>query len=71
MTELSVHAEWLHQIKSGPPRTSIWGLIQLWVERRAQRHALLALADQEHLLGDIGLTRTQAVREAAKPFWRV
>jgi uncharacterized protein YjiS (DUF1127 family) len=71
MTELSVHAELLHQIKSGPPRTSMWRLIQRWAERRAQRQALLALADEKHLLNDIGVTRTQAVREAAKPFWQV
>jgi uncharacterized protein YjiS (DUF1127 family) len=71
MTELSVHAELLHQMNSGPTRTSMWRLIQRWAERRAQRHALLALTDQKHLLSDIGLTRTQAVREAAKPFWRV
>jgi uncharacterized protein YjiS (DUF1127 family) len=71
MTELSVHAELLHQIKSGLPRTSMWRLIQRWAERRAQRQALLALADEKHLLNDIGVTRTQAVREAAKPFWQV
>jgi uncharacterized protein YjiS (DUF1127 family) len=70
MTELSVQAELLHQTKSGPPRTSMRRLIQRWAERRAQRQALLALADEKHLLNDIGLTRTQAVREAAKPFWR-
>ena len=71
MTELSVHAELLHQIKSVPPRTSMWRLIQRWAERRATRQALLALADEKHLLNDIGVTRTQAVREAAKPFWQV
>lgn len=36
-------------------------------ERARQRRALLGLSDE--LLMDIGLTRSQALREAAKPFW--
>ena len=40
----------------------------LWQERAAQRRALRQLGDFE--LDDIGLTRAQALREAAKPFWR-
>ena len=28
------------------------------------------LAEDKHLLADIGLTREQALDEAAKPFWR-
>jgi uncharacterized protein YjiS (DUF1127 family) len=38
-------------------------------ERRRQRHALAALDD--HLLRDIGLTRSAIRAEASKPFWRV
>ncbi|MGY2811129.1 uncharacterized protein YjiS (DUF1127 family) [Bradyrhizobium sp. USDA 4506] len=32
--------------------------------------ALRAIADDPHLLRDLGLTREQALREASKPFWR-
>ena len=59
-----------HQSGSWP----MWGAarrtIQLWTARRTQRAALGELLDTEHLLADIGLTREQALREAAKPFWR-
>lgn len=59
----------LHQSNSWLTLTAMWCLIRRWSERRAQRHALLELADQEHRLEDIGLTRAQAVREAARPFF--
>jgi uncharacterized protein YjiS (DUF1127 family) len=41
-----------------------------WVERSRQRRALADLADDDHLLKDIGVSRQDALREAAKPFWR-
>ena len=41
-----------------------------WAERRRQRIALRELAEDKHLLSDIGLTREQALAESAKPFWR-
>ncbi len=47
-----------------------WRVVQLWAERRGQRRTLGELADEQHLLDDIGLTRAQARDEAAKPFWR-
>jgi uncharacterized protein YjiS (DUF1127 family) len=40
------------------------------IARSAQRRALRELAEDGRLLGDIGLTREQALDEAAKPFWR-
>jgi uncharacterized protein YjiS (DUF1127 family) len=43
-------------------------LLEGWLERRRQRHALLELSD--HLLKDIGLSRSEAEREGRKPFWR-
>ena len=68
---------------TGPPRTSgahpqwnswwalaPWRVVPVWVERRIQRKTLGELADEPHLLADIGLTRAQALREAAKPLWR-
>ncbi len=38
-----------------------------WQELASQRRALLAL--EPRLLSDIGLSRADAVREAARPFW--
>jgi uncharacterized protein YjiS (DUF1127 family) len=40
----------------------------VWIERRRQRQALIALDDR--LRTDIGLSREQVRREAAKPFWK-
>jgi uncharacterized protein YjiS (DUF1127 family) len=37
------------------------------IDRHRQRRMLVELSD--HRLTDIGVTREQAVREAAKPFW--
>lgn len=49
-----------------------WRALVAWLEaahaRRRQRRALVALDD--HSLRDIGLSRHEAEREAAKPFWR-
>jgi uncharacterized protein YjiS (DUF1127 family) len=43
--------------------------IEVWIERSRQRQALEELAENDHLLADIGLTPEQARREARKPFW--
>ena len=43
-------------------------LLESWVERRRQRLTLQALSD--YALKDIGLSRSEAEREARKPFWR-
>ncbi len=43
-------------------------VLEMWSERRRQRLALRELSD--HVLKDIGLNRSDAEREAAKPFWR-
>jgi uncharacterized protein YjiS (DUF1127 family) len=42
----------------------------MWFARNRQRKALLELAEDGRRLNDIGLTREQALGEAAKPFWR-
>jgi uncharacterized protein YjiS (DUF1127 family) len=39
-----------------------------WHARQRQRRALMSLGDAE--LKDIGLGRSEAYREYAKPFWR-
>ena len=41
-----------------------------WLDRPLQRIALREIADSPHLLRDLGLTREEALREAARPFWR-
>ena len=41
-----------------------------WLDRSFRRIALRDLADNPHLLSDVGLTREEALREAARPFWR-
>ena len=40
-----------------------------WAERRRQRLDLAMLTDDE--LKDIGLERSDALRESQKPFWQV
>lgn len=42
--------------------------LALWAARHRQRRELGEL--DERLLRDIGVTRGEALREAAKPFWR-
>jgi len=42
----------------------------IWFARSVQRRALRELARDVRLLSDIGLDRQEALREAAKPFWR-
>jgi uncharacterized protein YjiS (DUF1127 family) len=60
----------LHQSSSGRQRAvgrpGWWS----WLDRPFQRIALRDIADNPHLLRDIGMTREEALREAAKPFWR-
>jgi len=41
-----------------------------WFDRQDERIALREIADDQHLLNDLGLTRDEALREAAKSFWR-
>lgn len=43
-------------------------LFDAWLERRRQRRALLELSD--HMLKDIGVSRSDAVQEGMKPFWQ-
>lgn len=45
--------------------------VSVWLDRRRQRRVLRDLAERNnHLLADVGLTQEEALREAAKPFWR-
>ncbi len=45
----------------------LWQVYNLWRDRARQRRRLLELDDR--LLSDIGVTRSDALREADKPFW--
>ncbi len=48
---------------------AILGILLVWQERGQQRRHLAALDDR--LLRDMGMSRADAAREAAIPFWRV
>jgi uncharacterized protein YjiS (DUF1127 family) len=52
----------------GNPLGSLYGTLVAWQQRYELRQQLLAMDDR--LLEDIGFTRADARREAAKPFWR-
>jgi uncharacterized protein YjiS (DUF1127 family) len=41
-----------------------------WFARSRQRRALREIANDFHLLKDIGVSQEEAFREADKPFWR-
>jgi uncharacterized protein YjiS (DUF1127 family) len=58
--------------QSSSGRSSAWHRRGWWSRfgQRDERLALRELADDPHLLSDLGLSREQALREAAKPFWR-
>ena len=60
----------LHQSGSGRclscRRPGWWG----WLDRPLQRIALREIADDPRLLSDLGLSREEALHEAARPFWR-
>lgn len=49
-------------------RGTLLDLLLLWQARATQRHHLAQLDDS--MLKDIGVSRIDAAREAAKPFWR-
>ena len=56
------------------PHQKNWGLAfaLLWRElrrRQRSRRELRELADDPHLLKDLGLTRWEALEEADKSFW--
>jgi uncharacterized protein YjiS (DUF1127 family) len=56
-------------LASGLRNAGVWLALALlhWHELAQQRRRLLALDDR--MLKDIGLTRADACREGARPFW--
>jgi len=59
-----------HEKKSSTGAAAWLALVELWAARRRQRQALALLAEDDHLLDDIGVSRGEALGETAKPFWR-
>jgi uncharacterized protein YjiS (DUF1127 family) len=59
---------------AGDHQPSSWlKLLDKWLscgERARQRAALRNIADDPHLLADLGLTRDEALEQADKPFWQ-
>jgi len=43
---------------------------RIWEQRARQRAGLRDIADDPHLLSDLGLTRDEALAQANEPFWR-
>ena len=60
----------LNQLIWGAVLAARWRALCRQGTRRSQREALRALADDPHLLRDLGLTREEALYEAHKPFWQ-
>ena len=59
-----------HQSTSWLGGAALVNKLTRWTERSRRRAAFRDLADDPHLLRDIGLTRREATEEANKPFWR-
>jgi len=48
----------------------LWRELRLLRARQRSRRELRALANDPHLLKDLGITRWEALEEADKPFWQ-
>jgi uncharacterized protein YjiS (DUF1127 family) len=60
----------LQQLNFGTVLAIAWRAVRRQFVRRRQREALRAIADDQHLLRDLGLTRQQALDEADKFLWQ-
>jgi uncharacterized protein YjiS (DUF1127 family) len=59
------------QSNQSTPANSWVHKIGRWIAQQRQRRALQELAKLDnHLLKDLGLSQDDALREAAKPFWK-
>ena len=60
------------QQDSSPTSAVSWmDTVRIWSARNRERRALRELAElDDHFLKDIGVSRGQVLREAAKPFWQ-
>jgi uncharacterized protein YjiS (DUF1127 family) len=69
---VSAHYEG-HEAKASTSSNSSYdwlSLLKVWVQQSRERKELAELVNDDHLLKDIGVSRLDALREAAKPFWR-
>ena len=64
----SKHAGIPHALDLWSALSRLVGLVGSWRDNARSRYALHGLSD--HTLKDIGITRSDAYRECAKPFWR-
>ena len=75
MPTLTLHAAYrgfqLHQKNWGTALTQGWRRWCLRWARHSERKTLRDLADNPHLLRDIGVTREQALDEAGKSFFEL
>ena len=74
LLEKQVHraGSWSEATRASPRSfraTSIPQIVGAWLRRSAERRALREVANDARMLSDIGLTRSQALREADKMFW--
>ena len=59
-----------HQKNWGFTVALLWRELRLLRARQRSRRELRELADDPHLLKDLGITRWEALEEADKPFWQ-
>lgn len=55
------------RLSRGSPLMRVISMIEMVFERRRSRLALMELSDAQ--LKDIGISRSEAFREANRPFW--
>jgi len=59
-----------HQKNWGFTVALLWRELRLLRARQRSRRELRALANDPHLLKDLGITRWEALEEADEPFWQ-
>lgn len=60
-----------HPVSTADHQQNSWlARLGRWLACREQRADLRAIADDPHLLSDLGLTREEVLKQANMPFWR-
>jgi uncharacterized protein YjiS (DUF1127 family) len=72
--ESNLYSPTRHRAVAHDHQSSSWlSLLHRWLTRSEilhQRASLRDIADNPHLLRDLGLTREEALEQANRPFWR-
>lgn len=72
MTQRTVNEVWAGPSTGTPSLrqllVGVWETLEVWQQRGRERTALLSIDDRG--LRDVGLTRSDVLRECRKPFWR-